>query len=188
MRNAPHISFLFRIEAFFLESELFFPELKPCLGNLSFIQLKTIQIQSFFSNLLLQLKFQALFPELKLCFRNSFLESDLRFQINRIIQIRTLIWNFCFNSNLKLRFRNRNFDSRNEASNLSRSNNLETKFQIWIVVTSWKRSSDPEKEASIPEAKLQFRKQSLEFKWSNNLESKLLFQKRSLNFENLGLT
>ena len=80
--------------------EASFPESTFC-----FQKIIKIQIRSFVSNLLLQIKFEALFPEPKRLFRKHVVDFGIK------------IW-----------FRKR-------ASNLSCNNKLETKLRIWIVVT-----------------------------------------------------
>ena len=53
---------------------------------------------------------------------------------------------------VKLRFQNRTFDS---VKNLSCNSKLETKFRIWIVLASWKRTFYPKEEALILQTKIQ---------------------------------
>ena len=113
----------------------------------------TIQIRSFVSNLLLQLKFEARF-------------------LNQILIPKSTT---CF--------RKRRFGSGNKASNLICNNKLETKLWIWIFIIFWTQNFDSEKEASIPETQLWFWNQSffseIEVLFSNcfsNLNLKLRFQ------------
>ena len=73
-----------------------------------------MQIQSFVSNLLKQLKFEASFST---CY---------------------------YNSKSKFRFQNRSLNNKNK---------LKTKPRVWFALTSWKRSFNFEKEASILETK-----------------------------------
>ena len=143
--------------------------------GVSFLELELLFWNwNFVFKLLFQFKFEASFPVLKLCFRNlsfgfliktCFSESQLHFQLEKTIYIGS----FVFNVFLRLKFDASFLESKHRLSKrIFNSGNqsviLETKFrfqkrifnsrnktQIWIVITSYRRISDPWKEASVLE-------------------------------------
>ena len=81
-----------------------------------------MQIQSFVSNLLKIIQIQSFVSNLL---------KQLKFEAS---------FSTCY-YNSKFRFQNRSLNNKNK---------LKTKPRIWLALTSWKRSFDFEKEASIP--------------------------------------
>ena len=136
-----------------------------------------------------------LFLESKLLFQNPSFVSNFSFQLRFEVHLQnwnfvpgieakqfkfeTLFPTCCYNSLSKLSFQNssfvsrielfspwnQTFDSGNKALSLSHRNRLETRLRIWFVLTSWERSFDSGKEASIAETTLQL--------WRRGVESKL---------------
>lgn len=123
----------------------------------------------------------------KFCFQNQrfisrieifFPESKFRFQFSISIWIPSNVSRIeALFLESKLPYQKQSFNSWKESSNLSRNNNLDTKLQKWIVLTSWEHRFNPEKSFNTGY-------KALNLNWNNNVEVSIRFQKRSVNTRN----